>query len=163
RITTDYSFQEDRIQLVGHDEAGQVYQLWLTRRLSDRLLALLIEGLDPQDKATYSLDMMQSFEQEKAVHQIEATAPVTLSNEQAPLCWLVNNVDITRSPEGVVLVFKDDGDLEATLPLQVIELRQWLSICYKIYKTAEWPMRLWPAWITPDYGVSAQSDSVPLH
>lgn len=94
QLTTDYSIEEDRLCLTGRDEAGGIYILWLTRRLADRLFHTSVDWLQKQ-KATYvGSNLVQTFEQEHAVSEIERQAPVSASTASSSSTWLVNNIDV---------------------------------------------------------------------
>ena len=147
KLTTDYLENEDRLRLVGQDDGGHVYQLWLTRRLADRLFHSVLDWLKKQNAVHVGSDLFQTFEQDRAVGKIEPLNRVNASSGDGTSSWLINNIDITRGDEAIVLVFKSAGDQEASFALRTKELRQWLSICCKGYQKAEWPMDVWPSWM----------------
>jgi len=71
QLTTDYSIEEDRLCLTGRDETGGIYILWLTRRLADRLFHTSVDWLQKQKATHAGSDLIQTFEQEHAVGEIE--------------------------------------------------------------------------------------------
>ncbi|MBC7859879.1 MAG: hypothetical protein H7Z39_14125, partial [Burkholderiaceae bacterium] len=71
RITTEYVGVEDRIRLSGRDDAddagdGRTVVIWITQRLLQRLLPVLVEWLERQDGATLRADIARSFAQQAA-------------------------------------------------------------------------------------------------
>jgi hypothetical protein len=152
QLTTEYSTEEDRLCLTGRDEAECVYKLWLTRRLADRLFYTSIDWLQKQQQTTHvRSNLVQTFEQEHAVAEIEPQARVSAPTESSSSTWLVNNVDLcNKKGGGLILVFKDAHDQDASVAFETIELRQWLSICCKVYQAAGWPLEIWPSWMVND-------------
>lgn len=155
RITTEYSETEDRIRLAGLDEAGQNLTLWLTRRLADRLFASILAWLDAESSAQAGSDMLQSFEQQAAVSSLTPTEPVQPAAHDDPDAsghqpLLIVTVDITKGDQGVIFAFKDASGSEAKLAVTKTELRQWLAICHRCYMKADWPLTLWPHWMSLD-------------
>lgn len=163
QLTTDYSTEEDRLCLTGRDETGCIYELWLTRRLADRLFHASTDWLQKQKATHVESDLIQTFEQEHAVGEIEPHARVSASTESSLSTWLVNNVDIIMSAEGLALIFKDAHDRYVSIAFQTIELRQWLSICCKVYQAAEWPLEIWPSWMVSAPVAATSSIEVLVH
>ena len=48
RVTTEYVDSEDRIRISGSCVDDGLVQLWLTRRLMDRLLPMVLQGRGPR-------------------------------------------------------------------------------------------------------------------
>ena len=156
KLTTEFSETEDRLCLKGRGEDDHIYELWLTRRLGDRLFRAMLDWLQQQNAALGSNDLFQTFEQEKAASNLEPTEAVKA--ESLPIkSWLIHNIDITKAKEGIVLTFKDCADLNASLAMSPTEARQWLAICFHHYQKAEWPTMVWPAWMTSDKEPLAQT------
>lgn len=149
RITTVWVETEDRLRLTGEGVDGSTACLWLTRRLADRLLPLLLDWLDgnAQDDARASL--MQEFAQEAARGALVPQAAVPPDAGDAVL---LQAVTVTRGEHALGLTFRaseapdDARSWDVTLEQQ--PLRQWLAIVHDQYRKADWPMDLWPAWIT---------------
>lgn len=163
KLTTDYSPSEDRLCLMGQDNAGQVYRLWVTRRLADILFQTLLEWLIQQNTAFAKSDLVQSFEQEKAAQALASQDTVPVSRDSANCSWLVDNIDITRGEDAVLLVFKGLKTEEASVAFRPMELRQWLAINYRVYQAAEWPLTVWPSWIAEQGEPENLPDAVHLH
>ncbi len=145
RITTQYSENEDRLQILGETASGATVSLWFTRRLMDRLLGTLLTWLDAQEVAGTEVAAVQAFQQDVAKSALKPQAPVV------PMADTVNalpsSVDIAQGEDGVRLTFKSaDHSALASLALSGDTLRQWLQIVHGLYIKAEWSTQLWPGW-----------------
>lgn len=143
RITTTYIDVEDRMRLSGENSAGELVVIWLPRRLLNLLVTSLLTklGANPQDSEGSQL--MQEFAQHSAVAGLQPEAPIIPPRETT--AWLTTSIDIIDGVDGVGLVFKDHAH-EASLSLDRTELRQWLSILFKAYRTCGWQENIWPSW-----------------
>lgn len=164
RITTTYVDVEDRMRLAGQSASGEVVTLWLTRRLLDRLLPHLLSWLERSvplsDLASTAQahDALQGFAQMAARAALGSEEPVDAT---APLAeWRVSSVDVSQSDSRLMLRFRDDGEQQAELPMNVESLRQWLNILLDQYRTAGWPLQIWPVWMCD---VLSMSVPVSMH
>lgn len=146
RITTEYIDLEDRIQLAGEVENAATVVLWLTQRLLQRLLPTLLQGLERQSADTPRAEILHSFALQAARAELMPQAPVQTGADS--VAWLVRSVDITHSEQAVSLTFRGIGDEDATLVLAAKPLRQWLGILHDAYLKAEWPLDVWPEWVS---------------
>lgn len=183
RLTTEYIDVEDRIRLAGEADSGETVQLWLTQRLLLRLLPLLFRwldshpavsgetaptadsGADSRESDPARTEALQRFAQQGAQDSLESTTPVRA--EQAMLEWLVHEVDIGRGRNGVSLVFKPAVNPPAndtiTLALEARALRQWLVILYRHFRTAGWPLTVWPRWLQETSREQGRQSGAVLH
>ncbi len=163
RITTEYIDTEDRIRLSGQYADGAAVVIWLTRRLIQRLVPVLLEWLQQQhrqDVAVPHAEILQGWAQQAARAGLTIQPPVQATAARS--AWLVDSIDFTPAPEGVVLTFKSANDQRAMLTLPAAALRQWLNIVYDAYVRAEWPRAVWPDWIS-EAAVPVQTPSVVMH
>jgi hypothetical protein len=174
RITTQYIPFEDRIRLTGADEGGSTLTLWLTQRLINRLVVPLCDGLDKQISPTppkqtgaaavpsLQAHMVQTFAQQKAAAELPKGGPVVLA-PQSP-AWLVETVVIKNMKNNIRMTFKGlEAPQQAELTLSSFELRQWLGIVFKQYKSAAWATQVWPAWVEEASMPSAPVQPSSLH
>ena len=173
RITTQFIPFEDRIRLTGSDEAGATLTLWLTQRLINRLVVPLCDGLDkqitpPPKKSgapavpALQVHMVQTFAQQKAAAELPKGAAVVLA-PQSP-AWLVETVVIKNMKNSIRMTFKGlEAPQLAELTLSTFELRQWLGIVFKQYKSAAWATQVWPAWVEEASMPSAPVQPSSLH
>jgi hypothetical protein len=146
RITTEYSEAEDRIRLTGELENAQPVVIWVTQRMLVRLLPLLFNWLQGQVGNAAFANVMQDFAQQSAVADLSHQAPVQAS--EASVAWMVQSVDIAHSPEVVTLTFRSAQGQTATLSMDGKHLRQWLSTVRNAWEAGQWPMEVWPHWIS---------------
>jgi hypothetical protein len=173
RITTQFIPFEDRIRLTGADESGATLTLWLTQRLINRLVVPLCDGLDkqitpPPKKAgapsvpSLQVHMVQTFAQQKAAAELPKGAAVVIA-PQSP-AWLVETVVIKNMKSSIRMTFKGlEAAQQAELTLSTFELRQWLGIVFKQYKSAAWATQVWPAWVEEASMPSAPVQPSSLH
>lgn len=147
RVTTRFVPAEDRICLAGAGAGGDVRVLWLTRRLLDRLVPVLVRWLEERTSVrdVWQAEVVQSFAQQAASAALVPQAPV--SDEAASAIWLVVEVDIVRGEGQLDLRFKGAGGEQESLSLLPQALRQWLGILYAAYLRADWPRGVWPQWL----------------
>ncbi len=153
RLTTEYMPGEDRLRLAGETGPDQAVVLWLTRRLLERLLPHLFDWLErhgghgPQAADSGYGELMQGMAQQSARASLPAQPPVDAA--RASRSWLVASVDVSAEPALMRLVFAaPEGEEPVSLDLEARPLRQWLNIVHDRYRQAEWPMTVWPAWMT---------------
>lgn len=159
RITTEYVDSEDRIRLCGESAPNQTVVLWLTQRLLNRLVPHLLTWLEQQTAVPSGVgsdvraEVVHSFAQQAAMASMEMQAPVQAQSAQST--WLVQSVDVTVNQQLVRLTFKggqQGADLSASVAMQALPLRQWLSILHEQCRRAGWvspeaPNAVWPEWL----------------
>lgn len=140
RVTTQYVINEDRIRLSGETAKGDTVVLWLTQRMLGALIPRLVGWLEQQGGDA----LLQEFAQQAAEAALGAEPPVAARTSGG----CVTSIDIATGTDGVVLVFKPEGDARgASLALTTDALRQWLAIVRSQYVIGEWPTAVWPAWM----------------
>jgi hypothetical protein len=147
RVTTEYVETEDRIRLAGESEGEGAVVIWLTLRMLQRLLPVLVQGLEKRGSGLAHADILHSFEQQAAKADLSVQAPVCASTAKQE--WMAHWVDISMPDEGASsMTFRGaEGEHErAVLALETKPLRQWLGIVYDAYCRAEWPTEVWPQW-----------------
>ncbi len=139
RVTTQYVINEDRIRLSGETAKGDTLVLWLTQRMLSILIPRLVGWLEQQGGDA----LLQEFAQQAAEAALGAEPPVAAQTSGG----CVTSIDIATGPDGVVLVFKPEGERGASLALATDALRQWLAIVRSQYVIGEWPTAIWPSWM----------------
>lgn len=164
RFTSEYDEIEDRLSLIGEDAQGARVRIWITRRLFERLLPLLLRWLDNQIQDLPGGDLMQGFAQAAAQAKLRPQAPVR-AHAEAP-SWLAAKVDIHTTPERLLLTLYPAGAGEvgtlAHIPLSATLLRQWLAILHRLSQHSGWSPDLWPEWIA-ESNRPAQASPLRLH
>ena len=178
RITTRYSSREDRLRLAVEDENRTPLNLWLTRRLSDRLVAGLLQCLEHPDGAPdkalperagaeartgalagASAQPMRHAGQPNAAALLWEQTHADLSFRKSPPViappeisetGLIDTISIARSGESFKLSFAWNGE-EAALAITPVFLRNFLRILHRNYGMAEWATcGVFPAWLADD-------------
>ena len=153
RITSEYIEAEDRIRIAGLTEKEESLSLWLTMRLTSRLVthcvALLAEH-GPEIKKTATNDErlknnLQGIVQQSAEQDIVKELRVSVAKNSQSI--LIREIDVKTSDVGVVMAFKEDETSSYELRLEGQQLRQWLGMLYLIWQKAEWPPHVWPDWM----------------
>ncbi len=164
RFTTEYADFEDRIRVSHQLDSGEVVVTWLTRRLTDRLVAHLAIWLEKETEQIPSSDVVQSFAQEAAaatLAQAAAAEPqAAVRPPPLPVAWLVREIDINTEIAGVGLKLRGESPHEKLqLGLSRLQLRQWLNILRSQYLRAQWPMSAWPEWLQPNEQLAATTNA----
>ncbi|MGE4340747.1 MAG: hypothetical protein AB7E55_33065 [Pigmentiphaga sp.] len=178
RLTTQYLDTEDRIRLTGESADGDVWVLWLTQRMLQRLLSPLFSWLDttvakpprthdgpaPVPATDDEAEQRHHQAQRAAVSGHTAQPPVTAPPDTREI--LVHSIDLSHFPRGVRLTFKAAGPgtpptVRLSLPTQA--LRQWLRVLYQQYRKAGWPLQHWPDWLRNDPAQAQPAPSRILH
>jgi len=160
RITTRYVIEEDRLQINGSTTTGEVQCVWLTQRMLGRLLPVLLQWLQGEGGDALRAELVQGFALQAARAEIEPQAPVPLERADAP--WLAQSVDVARTRRAVRVLLRGAQGQQATLTLDPKLLRQWLAIVHGAYRKAQWPMDVWPAWVSESI-MPVAPQARPLH
>ena len=170
RITSIYFDVEDRFRITGEVSDESTRCLWLTQRLLLRLVPHILEWLNEIARAEGKGDLgqaelMQDFAQQAAKARLEPqaavpvptmpdpnaaieTTPGAATAGQQEAIWLVKEVDISKSTNGILtLTFKHESANGVQLAMAPIELRQWLIILHSQWLQAGWPAAIWPEWV----------------
>ena len=130
---------EDRLRLYAVDGDGNGQSLFMTRRLTDRIIPIMFEHLEGQTPKGMPSDFVQEMQQDRA-QQVHAEggskAPVAIEPEFVP--WLCRTVYLTKSGAGLVALFTDETTIEAHMPMSTDNLRVVLDISRTLYTSAPW-------------------------
>lgn len=148
-FTGRYIPVEDRLRLDAVDEEGNKQSLFMTRRLTDKVIRVMVEHLEGQTPEGMPSDLVQEMQQDKA-RQLHAEgggseAPVYVEPEFVP--WLCRTVHLTKTGLSLVVVFTDDTHIEAHMPMSAENLRVVLDIFKTLYTSAEWRLQAFPDWM----------------
>ena len=148
RFTTRFSADEDRIALDCEAAGGSVFCYWLTRRLSDKFLAALLNAAERIDPGPAVPPVAQTLWRAQAQSSVQSAMAKTPPVERSALVagYVVQSVQIKQTEAGVHLRFVPRHGPSADLTLSMKQLLQWLKIIYDSYQVAEWQFLLWPEW-----------------
>lgn len=160
KFSLAYDAAEDRIAWDGEDLQGATTRLWLTQRLSRRLVGALLPMLQPPDPAPSAAPpapareaAVQSWEQAAAMAGFGRVPGVRPRADTR--VGLVHAVHLQPGPRGVRVTFESSPAGARSVDLAPAALRQMLAVTHRLYVTAEWPLDIWPAWIADPAGVRA--------
>lgn len=145
KVTITYSEVEDRILMSAKLNGGEEVVFWLTLRLCSRLVIELTRHLERStSRLVVDTGLLLSCLQREAEWVHEPSEPVSFS--KGALQVLPVKVALSCSSQGAILLFSLGDGQDAQLPMNLQELRQWLAIVHRQYKSAGWPMDIWPEW-----------------
>ena len=148
KVTCFYSAFEDRICMSAMLNEGEPVVFWLTQRLSCLLVRALTGHLERSLSQTELIDLglLLSCRQRDAEWQQESSEPVNI--KAASFQILPEKVDMSCSDDSAALLFPMGNGEDAMLQMSLQELRQWLAIMHRQFKSAGWPMGVWPGWFS---------------
>lgn len=166
RITTRYSAREDRLRLSVLDGNQTPINLWLTRRLSDRLVSSLVQCLEQQTTGGARTSQAPSPRQSGRTNAAEGAAAQLWEQTHADLSFknvqpvvappeisetgLIETISIAQAGQGFRLHFAWDSET-AVLAIAPMFLRQFLRIFHRNYVRAEWETSgVFPEWFADD-------------
>lgn len=144
-MTIRYSDSEDRIRLSGEMPDGATVEVWLTRRLLQRLLPVMFGWLEQSMAAVPRAAVMQEFAQQAARAALPAQAPVQAATGSSS--WLAQAVDVAKYPQALLLTLRSAGEQSVQFTLDATALRHWLNIVHDAFAKGEWALDGWPAWL----------------
>jgi hypothetical protein len=147
KVTLRYSEREDRIGMFAELDEGDGMVIWLTLRICRLLVNSLCKRVE-QEVSPVQRDLELPFRQQKAEWQLRPSKPVVVEHAGAQHTAVPDSIKVSYSAQGVSLVFCAGNLHVAMLALTQTELRQWLSMLYRLFRKAKWPMDGWPAWIS---------------
>ncbi|MCX5864962.1 MAG: hypothetical protein NTW42_07810 [Deltaproteobacteria bacterium] len=161
RITTEYIDTEDRVRLSGDVGTDFPVEIWLTQRLLQRLVPMLLRCLERQGADMPHAEILHGFAQQAAKAELIPQTPVQAVI--GSVAWLVQSVDIVQSEQAISLTFSGVGGQDATtMTLAINPLRQRLSILCAVCLKADWTLEMWPRWLLESVPSSGQQAGV-LH
>jgi hypothetical protein len=153
-ITTDYDQDEDRIFLAVVDSKNNRCKLWLTRRLTERLISALVQGLTirtEQDQAVppAAMEAAQVYAQLEARISQKPSTPVQVDDSATQ--GLVHQIKVKTAENDVrVIEFHYKAAGQSAPPVELVltpaELRQWLEVLRKTTVKSQWREDIWPEW-----------------
>lgn len=151
QVRSEYVSVEDRLRLTCELDSGETVNLWLTMRLSTRLVARLLGWLEAQLRADNSLqaDVAQAVAQLSAQKDPAGAAKSQVHPDKAYDGWLVTKIDVATHDKVVVMTFRTDSPYTPKIQLgfEAVALRKWLGMLCKQWDVAEWPKGVWPEWL----------------
>ena len=139
---------EDRLRLDAVNEQGNRQSLFMTRRLTDKIIPVMVEHLEAQTPEGMPSDLVQEMQQDKSrLVRAEAGSETSVEIDPETVPWLCKTVHLTKTGTGLVIIFTDDNSIEASMPMSNDNLRVVLDIFQTLYTSAEWGQEAFPDWM----------------
>ena len=150
-FTARYDPVEDRLRLDAVDAAGGKQAIFLTRRLVDRVIPVLVSHLEGKTPEGVPADLAQGMSQSSA-RQARQTGEATpaIAADPETQTWLCRTMHFQKADHGLNVIFTDDTQVDAVMPMVEANLRAVLDIFLDLYTKACWPTEPFPEWIKPE-------------
>lgn len=147
-FTGRYLAFEDRLRLDAVDGDGNNQSIFMTRRLTDKMLPVMVEHLEAQTPEGMPSDLVQEMQQDKSrLVRAEAGSETSVEIDPEVVPWLCKTVHLTKTGTGLVIIFTHDNSIEASMPMSNDNLRVVLDIFQTLYTSAEWGQEAFPDWM----------------
>jgi hypothetical protein len=150
-FTARYDPTEDRICLNAVDATGAKQTIYLTRRLMDQIIPVVVKHLEDKSPKGIPADLVQSMTQQRVrqARKAEPPADPVPSDLEAPR-WLCTTILLQKRPNGLALTLAGDAECKAQISLADPHLRTVLDIFRNSYTKAVWDLRVFPDWLGQD-------------
>jgi hypothetical protein len=155
-FTALYDPVEDRLRLDSADAEGRTHSIFLTRRLTDRIIPVIVSHLEAKTGDGVPKILAQEMQQSGArqARQIAESAPTVRAKEQTRQ-WLCRTIHCRKAQNGLILTFTDDSTVDAVIQMADANLRAVLDIFLELYTKGGWPADALPEWLKPEAAVNA--------
>jgi hypothetical protein len=154
-FTGRYDPVEDRLRLDAVNAAGEKQSIFLTRRLVDRVIPVLVSHLEGKTPEGVPADLAQGMSQSRArqARQTAEATPAVATDAETPT-WLCRTMHFQKADHGLTVIFTDDTQTDAVMPMAEANLRAVLDILLDLYTKANWPTEPFPEWMKPEATVT---------
>jgi hypothetical protein len=154
-FTGRYDPIEDRLRFDAVNARGGKQTIFLTRRLTDRVIPVLVSHLEGKTPEGVPADLAQGMSQSRArqARQTGEAAPAVAVDIETPH-WLCRTIHVQKAPNGLNVTFTDDVRVNAVMPMVEANLRAVLDMLLDLYSRASWPTEPFPEWMTPEATVT---------
>lgn len=160
KFTMAFDLVEDRIRMNAFNANAGVQAIWLTRRLLDRFLPIIVTKIEEKAGSSVVARFGLSVSQQKLRDQRETSRaePVLAPADGVP--WLASTMKLVPHGEGFVWVLQGATGCEARFFLTDEHLRSTLDILHISYSKMEWHCEKFPDWVAD---VSSDKPARALH
>ncbi len=157
-FTGRYDPMEDRLRLDAVDARGGKQSVFLTRRLVDRVIPVLVSHLEGKNPEGVPAALAQGMSQSRArqARQTGEATPAVAADTETPT-WLCRTMHFQKADHGLNVIFTDDTQVDAVMPMVEANLRAVLDILLELYTKANWPLEPFPEWMKPEATVTLSS------
>lgn len=163
-FTARYDATEDRVCLNAVDANGAKQAIYLTRRLMDQMIPVVVKHLEQKTPKGIPADVVQSMTQERGRQARKAQPPAkpVQADLETPR-WLCTTIQIQKQPAGLVVTLAGTVACTAQILFADPHLRTVLDIFRNTYAKAGWDFRVFPDWLEPHQGAGAQGKQARLN
>ena len=154
-FTARYDPVEDRIRFDAVNAQGGKQAIFLTRRLTDRVIPVLVSHLEGKTPEGVPADLAQGMSQSRArqARKTGEETPAVAVDAETPN-WLCRTIHVQKAPNGLNVTFTDDARVNAVMPMVEANLRAMLDILLDLYGRASWRTEPFPEWMKPEATVT---------
>ena len=149
-FTAQADLAEDRIRLDAISPAGETQSIFMTRRLADRMVPLLVDQAEPQAMPGVPKDFALAMNQQQLRIEREENPLAPVEAKQGSSCWLCQTIHLGLDQGQAVWTLTDDGDNTAVMGLPGDGVRNVLEVLLIVYQGLEWTVQAFPGWMTVD-------------
>jgi hypothetical protein len=161
-FTAQPDFAEDRIRLDAVSAESEAQSIFLTRRLSDRFLPMLVQQVERDVRPGGPKDIgLAMSQQQLRIERAENPLPDVDPGQNAQR-WLCRTIHLTQHPDALEWTLTDDADLIARMFLPGTGPRAVLDIFLLMYRHLEWGLEVFPEWLK-DEGQAPAGERVTLN
>ena len=144
-------------------EDKSVDALWLTRNMANRLVVEAVRIIDNSTKGVVTdapsiKETAHQFDQQAAMGALRPQQPVKVDPDSGDASFqLVTQIKMSSEGGKLLIDFNTKDGSSRTVPFNMMELRQWLSVMYRNYSAAKWTEDIWPSWIDASFEAPSPS------
>ena len=153
-FTAQADLAEDRIRLDAISPAGDTQSIFLTRRLADRMVPLLVDQAEKQVAPGVPKNIGLTMNQQQLRMEREENSLAPVEPKQGSSRWLCRTVHVGTEPGQVVWTLTDDADNTAVMGLPGDGVRNVLEVLLIVYQGLEWSLDAFPCWLVDGDQVS---------
>ena len=146
-FTAQADWFEDRIRLDALSPEGETQSIYLTRRLSDRFVPLLLERIEQQVRPGVPKEIgLAMSQQQLRIERDECPIPDVVAQAGASR-WLCQTIHLSEEQGEVLWTLTDDGANTAAMLLPGEGLRSVLEVMLLTFRRLEWGLEVFPQWL----------------
>jgi hypothetical protein len=147
-FTGQADLAEDRIRLDAINPDGETQSIFLTRRLADRMVPLLVDRAEQQVVPGVPKEIGLAMNQEQLRLERDENPIAPVETKQGSSRWLCQTVHVGENDDQIVWTLTDDGDNTAMMGLPGDGVRNVLEVLLIVYLGLEWTTQAFPGWMT---------------
>ena len=156
-FTAQADLAEDRMRLDAISPDGETQSIFLTRRLADRFVPLLVDQAERQVMPGLPKELGLAMNQEQLRLEREENPLAAVEPKQGSSRWLCQTIHVAEDQGEVVWTLTDDAANTAVMGLRGDGVRGVLEVLLIVYQGLEWTTQSFPGWMTareelPDRG-----------